>query len=197
MVLAWRGTDAELLELLKRRDVTGAAALFDRFQAQVNRLVWRVMGADSEHDDLVSHVFAIALAGVHRVRDASTLEGWMVCLTVNTVRSELRKRRFRRWFRFETDQQADEPAYSVDHDAREALRRTYTLLDRLPASERIAFVLRFIEGLALGDVAASCGCSLATIKRRLSSAENAFTRLAAQDPVLAERLTAGGRWEPS
>ena len=37
-----------------------------------------------------------------------------------------------------------------------------------PADERIAFSLRFIDGMELTEAASACGCSLATIKRRLA-----------------------------
>ena len=65
------------------------------------------------------------------------------------------------------------------------------MLDTLPADERIAFALRYIDERPLLEVAEACDCSLATIKRRLSKAEQRFTRLAQRDTVLAERLARG------
>jgi RNA polymerase sigma-70 factor (ECF subfamily) len=37
--------------------------------------------------------------------------------------------------------------------------------------ERIAFCLRHVEGMKLEEVARACGCSLATAKRRVASAQ--------------------------
>ncbi|MEZ4298352.1 MAG: sigma-70 region 4 domain-containing protein [Polyangiaceae bacterium] len=67
-----------------------------------------------------------------------------------------------------------------------ALEATYAVLGELPADERIAFALRFIEGMELTEVAASCGVSLATVKRRIGRAEGRSVEKARQHPILAE-----------
>lgn len=184
--------DAELLEMARRGDPRTGAALFDRCEAQVNRIVWRVLGADQCHDDLVQQVFVALLRGLSRVREPDALAGWVAAVTVNTVRSELRRRRIRRlWVRSEPDALDLAEAPAPNHEARELLRRTYAVLAKLPSDERIAFGLRYIDEMPLADVAAACGCSLATIKRRLQSAQARFRRLAQRDPALAERLGEG------
>ncbi len=179
----------ELLAMARAGHPRTGALLFDRYEATVNRLVWRVLGADDAHDDIVHQVFVALLAGVRKVRDAAGLDGWVIVVTVNTVRSEIRRRRIRRlWLRSEPEaiDLAEAPAPS--HEARELLRRTYAVLAHLPADERIAFTLRFIDEQPLTAVAEACGCSLATIKRRLTAARARFRRLADRDPALAEHL---------
>jgi RNA polymerase sigma-70 factor (ECF subfamily) len=179
----------ELLRMTQRGDPRTGAVLFDRCEAQVNRIVWRVLGADEAHDDVVQEVFVALLRGLARVRDPEAIPGWVAVVTVNTVRSEIRRRRIRRlWMRSEPEaiDLAEVPAQS--HEARELLRRTYAVLAKLPADERIAFGLRFIDEMPLTEVAAACDCSLATIKRRLQAAQARFRRLAQRDPALAERL---------
>lgn len=187
-----RPAAAAVLEMAQAGDPRTGAALFDRYEAQVNRIVWRVLGADEAHDDLVQQVFIALLKGLGRVREAEALDGWVAVVTINTVRSEIRRRRIRRlWTRDEPLALDLAEAPAVPHEARELLRRTYAVLDKLPADERIAFGLRFIDEMPLAEVAAACGCSLATIKRRLQSAQARFRRLAAKDPALAERLRLG------
>ena len=83
--------------------------------------------------------------------------------------------------------------------ARRALRETYKTLDTLPANERIAFVLRFIDGLTLPEAAAAAGTSLATFKRRLSRAEKKFLERVRERPLLQQWLqgfSAGRRAQP-
>ena len=55
----------------------------------------------------------------------------------------------------------------------------------MPADQRIAFSLRYIEGMSLHEVAEAAGCSLATIKRRLTRAQAAFLEASRKDPLLA------------
>ena len=48
--------------------------------------------------------------------------------------------------------------------------------------------LRFMAGFGLEELAEVCGCSLATVKRRLLEARRQFETLARNDPVLIEWL---------
>ncbi|MEZ4313044.1 MAG: sigma-70 region 4 domain-containing protein [Polyangiaceae bacterium] len=86
---------------------------------------------------------------------------------------------------------------AADKEVRGALEATYAVLGELPADERIAFALRFIEGMELTEVAASCGVSLATIKRRIGRAEGRFVEKARRHPILAGRVEGGTRWTAS
>ena len=192
--MAWSGTDEELLALARRGDRAAAAsAVYYRFSEDVNRLVWRVLGADAEHDDVVQQVFVHIISGLPKVRDAERLGAWMTSVCVKTVRTEIRRRRVRRFWSAGPAEIARIAAPVEDHEARELLEKVYTLLDALPADERIAFVLRYIDERPLLELAETCDCSLATIKRRLSKAEKRFARLAGRDAAIAERLARGTR----
>ncbi|MBI5542453.1 MAG: sigma-70 family RNA polymerase sigma factor [Deltaproteobacteria bacterium] len=173
-----------IVDGLHRGDPNAASALFDRAGERVNRLVWRMLGADPEHDDLVHQVFVDALANVHKLRDPESLDRWIVSITLNIVRKELRTRRLRRLLRLDVED-ADAPSPELDPERHMLARRFYSLLEQLSADEQIAFTLRLLEGCALAEVAAACECSLATAKRRLSRALASFTRLAQVDPVLS------------
>ncbi len=192
--LPWNGTDEELVARLRAGGAGAAAVLFDRFGDDVNRLVWRTLGADADHDDLVQQTFLEILKNVHKVRDPSRLRSWVVSVTLNTVRSEIRKRRFRRPFFADAPAEHDFGHLGEDHEAHELLSQTYAILDRLPANERIAFVLRYIEGYKLTEGAEACGCSLATFKRRLARAERTFSHHASKVPALADRMRQSKRW---
>ena len=60
--------------------------------------------------------------------------------------------------------------------------KSTSILDRLPVDERLAFALRYINGLELVAVAAACDVSLATVKRRLQRAERSFVAAAKRRP---------------
>ena len=47
----------------------------------------------------------------------------------------------------------------------------YSVLNRIPAGPRAAWVLRYLLDEPLDRVAEMCGCSLATAKRRIAAAE--------------------------
>jgi RNA polymerase sigma-70 factor (ECF subfamily) len=56
-------------------------------------------------------------------------------------------------------------------DVTAEIRHLYGRLTEFPSEERVALVLRRVEGLELTEIAAQMGLSLATVKRRIASAE--------------------------
>jgi RNA polymerase sigma-70 factor (ECF subfamily) len=169
----------EVRTLLARRDERAAAWLFDTYQAEVNRIVWTLLGADGDHDDIVHEAMCSILKSAHRVTDTDKLKGWVRIVTVNTVRLTLRKRRWLKLFgALDDDAEGDRfEALVPDEGQRETARHTYRALSTLTADERSALVLRHIEGFELTEVAEAMGCSLATIKRWLARAEDKFQRV--------------------
>lgn len=187
-VLAFAVSDEALLDGLRGGQGNAVLALFDRYGRHVERVVARILGADPDLPDVVHDVFAGILAGACKVREASALKDWLTSVAIFRARTFIRRRARRRlWERvFPTTELPDRPAPVRDDAAVEAIQVTYRLLDRLPADERITFSLRRLDGMKLTDIAASCGVSLATTKRRLSRAEAKFDALAKTEPALAE-----------
>lgn len=164
-----------LAELVRRAALGEREAVgefFDRFEGEVNRLVWTMLGADADHDDLVNEAFEAMLGKLSSVRAPAALHGWIRQVTVNTVRMELRRRRWRRLFGSSDEQALEHPDLRVPDEAERArLRDLYTALGKLGPDDRTMVVLRHLEGLELTELAATYEFSLATLKRRLSRAE--------------------------
>lgn len=177
-------SNSEIVDGVLNRDTQAAAALYDRFAGHVNRLVWRLLGGDEEHDDVVQQVFVSALTSMGKLKDPQALGGWLVGIAINTVRRELRNRKARRIFRL-VPGTSELPHETLDPDRQLLTPRFYTVVSRLRAADRIVFILRFLEGYTLGECAAACRCSLATVKRRLTRARRVFFKYARMDPVLA------------
>lgn len=167
--------DEAFLALLRAKDPDAVATFFDRYEREVNSLVWSLLGADLEHDDLVHDAFESMLRGIRGVRTLDALPGWVRMVTVNTVRQSLRKRRWKRLFS-PLDDVPEPAAHQVlDEGRRETVRQVYRALDGLDTGARAALVLRHLEGYELTEVAEALGISLATAKRWLVKAEARFT----------------------
>ena len=189
--------DAALVAGLRAAEPWARAALFDRFAPQVERVLQRILGRDLHTDieDLLHDTFVQALASLDRLRDPAAMLGWMQSIAAHTAYRAIRARRARRWLRFlEPSELPDIHVDGVAPEHVEAYRRTYALLERMPAAERIAFALRHVDGMELGRLAEINDCSLATIKRRLAKAERRFARAAERDEVLRPWVVEGGRW---
>ncbi|MDC3960540.1 RNA polymerase sigma factor [Polyangium jinanense] len=189
--------DMAIVRGLRAGEPWARAALFDRCGPSVERIVRRILGRCDRDQiaELVHEVFVQAMASLDKLRDPDALVGWMQMVATHTVYKAIRARRARRWLLFWAPAELPEPMVEdVDSSVAEAFRRTYAALDKLPADERVAFVLRYVEGLEVERVAALCEVSLSTIKRRLDRAETRFAAIARGDEVLRGWLEEGGRW---
>jgi RNA polymerase sigma-70 factor (ECF subfamily) len=188
-------SDSAIVTALRAGQPAGGAALYDRYHQHVRRVLVRVLGSGADVNDLVQDVFVSAIDGIARLEDPESLRGWLASIAVFRARAEIRKRSRTRWFPlFGNDELPDVVAVVATPEIDEAVRTTYRVLDKLSADERIAFALRFIDGMELVEIAEACGVSLATLKRRLSRAQKKFVGMARTYPELAEWLSGGGRW---
>ncbi len=171
--------EAELAELIAgvaRRDRASVGRFFDRFEDEVNRIIWALLGADSEHDDLVHLAFSEMLENIARVERPIALRGWVRAVAVNVVRKALRARRWRRLFAPEEEGLERFDPWVPGEAQRELIRGVYRVLAQLPAEQRTVLVLRHLEGYELSELAEAMRCSLATAKRWLARAETNFSK---------------------
>ncbi|MGH1346182.1 MAG: RNA polymerase sigma factor [Nannocystales bacterium] len=173
-----------------------AAVLYDRHGADVNRVVRSLLGPDPEHDDIVQRVFSVALEKLDGLRERAALRPWLVAIAANTTRDELRRRRRWRWLNLTgSDDTTEVPAPGEDLEGRALLKRFYATVHDLPPDDRIVFLFRYVDERPLAEIASVCGCSVATVKRRLRRANERFLRRAQRDPELLDRIQRGTRWE--
>jgi RNA polymerase sigma-70 factor, ECF subfamily len=177
-----------LVDALRGGDPAAPADLFDRYGMSVHRVLVRIIGAnDPESNDLLHDTFLRALQSVDRLRKPHALKSWLHSIAVFTAREWLRARR-RMGHPQPPTAIPDRAAVSTAPETREAVRALYQILDTFPGDERIAFVLRFIEGMELTQVADTCRVSLSTARRRIKRAEVRFRKAAPSYPALDERL---------
>jgi RNA polymerase sigma-70 factor (ECF subfamily) len=172
------GDDAALVERARGGDRWAEEALYRRHGPRLLARVGRLLGDAVEAEDVVQEVFARAFARLAELREPAAFGGWVLRAAVRRVWGISRWRGVRR--RFGLDRGAAlylAPNATVSPEERALLGELEAVLQRLGTAERIAWSLRAIEGLTLPEVAAACGCSLATAKRRIAAAR---ARIAAE-----------------
>ena len=185
-------SDRAVVAAILAGQAAGGAALYDRHHQYVRRVLIRVLGPDADLHDLVQDVFVAAIDSIGRLEDPDALRSWLAGISVHTARVELRRRTRARWFPLFAREELPEVEAAVSTpEVDEAVRSTYRILAKLSAEERIAFALRFIEGMELVEVAEACEISLATTKRRLARARSKFENSARTYPELAGWLGGG------
>jgi RNA polymerase sigma-70 factor, ECF subfamily len=148
-------------------------AVFHQYSRYVAHIGFQLLGRnDQDLDDLVQEVFLVAGTSLKQMRDPGAIKGWLATITIRKARRHLRLNRLRATFGLREDfdytRIADSAASPED---RLMLARASRALDRIGPDQRMAWILRHVQGEHLDAVAALCDCSLATAKRRIAAAQ--------------------------
>jgi RNA polymerase sigma-70 factor, ECF subfamily len=166
--------DERLVLRAQRGDRWAEEALYRRHVIYIAGMVLRLLGHSDESEDVVQDTFAIALDQLAKVREPSSVRAWFAQIAVSQVRRRLRRRRLlsRLGLHPSIDHAKLESlaVQEADAEARTELAKLETALGELSTNDRLAWMLRYVEGEPLRQVAHLCGCSLATAKRRVVAA---------------------------
>ena len=175
---------------LVQRTLGGDSAAFEqlimRYERRVFSLSMKLLGATDDAQDAAQEVFLRAFKYIHRFDVQRPIEPWLMQMTVNVCRNIGRNRQ-RRWNTFpETVEPNVAPAQEsgnphngfVEEQERQML---WKALDSLPEKERMAVILRDIDGLPTSEVAEILGSSETTVRSQVSRArvrmKNAIDRM--------------------
>ncbi|HET9960154.1 MAG TPA: sigma-70 family RNA polymerase sigma factor [Polyangiaceae bacterium] len=173
-------TDAALVIAARGGEAWAQQALFERYARLVLGLSHRILPHPADAEDLAQDVFVHALNRLDSLQNPQAFASWISSIVVRTASKRLRTRRLLVRLGLRRDQPVDLESIVASGAPPEAaieLRAVYSVLHRLPAQERVAIVLRRVEGLELTEVAEQMGLSLATVKRRLARAEARLLKL--------------------
>jgi RNA polymerase sigma-70 factor (ECF subfamily) len=142
---------------------------FKRYAPHVAAIGFRILGSRDQMQDLVQDVFLKAHDWIARIDDPAALKSWLTTVTVREARARLRLRRVRAFFHLADNHNYAGVASPGASPAERALAtEIYGILDGVAVNARVAWTLRYVEGLTLPEIAQHCGCSLATVKRRVA-----------------------------
>ena len=169
--------DAAEVVRLVRLALGGEAAAFEQIMARYDRRVMtmamRLLGTRDDAQDAAQEVFLRAFKYLHRLDLQKPIEPWLMQMTVNVCRDIGRKRQQHRNTFLEMTS-PDELICDRTSDpllglAREQERRMMReALNGLPEKERLAIVLRDVEGLSTAEVAVILHSSETTVRSQIS-----------------------------
>jgi RNA polymerase sigma-70 factor (ECF subfamily) len=146
--------------------------IYRQYWRYVARIASRLLGRDDEVEDVLQEVFLIALERLPPLSDPAAVRGWLAAVTVRRVARRLRWRRVRAALRLDDVPDDGLVSSEIGPEQRSFVTSACRTLDRLPANQRIAWTLRYVEEEPLESVAQMCGCSIATAKRWIASARS-------------------------
>ena len=167
--------DAELVARVRAGDRAAETQLYRAHVAAAAALAMRLLGRTGDAEDVVQDAFVTAFARMNQLRDGALFGAWLMRITVHEVHRRFRKRKLMRALGLDRGEDdatlARFAAPHLDADQRAQLIALDRVLSRMPVRERVAWMLRYVEGQELAEIASACEASLATIKRWLARAD--------------------------
>lgn len=170
--------DASLVARAAAGDDRAFTAIYRRHARYVAGVAYRLMGQDSELDDVVQETFVAASEGLASLEDGARLKHWLVTIAVRRVARRLERRQRQRWLHGIFGRTAPRSATPEVEGEAYALHQA---LAGISADRRVPWTLHVVEGMTLPEVAEHCGVSLATVKRRIAEAGELLEKRGGRD----------------
>jgi RNA polymerase sigma-70 factor, ECF subfamily len=148
-----------------KSDPAAFGQLYDRYAGQIYRFVRARVRDDGLAEDITAEVFLSALRHIKSYQDQGRpFSCWLYRIAVNAVASHYRGKRTP----LSLDEQLDLVSPRLDPldevVGRERIRNVWQAVDRLPAQQRAAMILKFSEDMTMEEVGAVLGKSRAAAK---------------------------------
>jgi len=161
--------EPSLLAAARAGNLSALGRIYELTQHRARRFARRLVGDDAAAEDLVQDVFAQLPRLLGRYRGDGPFEMFLLGVVSRRARRHLRTaiRRRKLHDRFSVAADASPPTPECDTDRHELATLLVRALDTLPRDQRVAFVLREVEGLTSAEAAAVEGVPEATIRTRV------------------------------
>jgi RNA polymerase sigma-70 factor (ECF subfamily) len=164
------------IETLVRRTLAGDTASFEqivlRYERRVMTLCLRLLRGADEAQDAAQEVFLRAFKYIHRLDLQRPIEPWLMRMTVNVCHDIYRKK-LRRHQTFsetsatETDPKDEAPDPYSGFAWEQQRQLLWRALQELPEKEKMAVILRDVEGFSTAEVAEILGSSEGTVRSQI------------------------------
>jgi RNA polymerase sigma-70 factor (ECF subfamily) len=170
-------SDADCVGAVLAGDAEAFGTLVERYQHSYMRFAVRMLGSRDEADEALQAAFVRAYRALAQCRDAARFGAWLYRIVVNECRT-LATRRGRRQRWFVRDEVALEQAPAADPGDGAGVREEIQhALHQLPADQREAFVLKYVEELSYDEMAEITGVRVSALKMRVNRACQRLRRL--------------------
>ena len=178
-------TDAEVIEAVLQGDVERYGELVERYQLAAWKLALSFVGNLEDTKELAQDGFVQAYRHLRQFRGEARFSTWLYRIIANECKDFFRAQARRPELVTLSVDNAEEDSIPFDladpeGDPRDALQarelaaRITRALERLPMTQRTAFVLHHLNGLTLQEVADVMGCQVGTVKAHLFRASEAL-----------------------
>jgi RNA polymerase sigma-70 factor (ECF subfamily) len=161
----------ELIQHSREGDANSFNKLVESYQQQVYNLCLRMLGNVPDAEDATQDAFISAWKAIKGFRRGN-FRAWLSRIAANACRDQLRRQKRHAEVSLETsvselrnDTGGQLENQVLSHELAQEIQRGLTTL---PYQQRLAVVLRDIEGFSYEEISQTMHCSLGTVRSRLS-----------------------------
>jgi RNA polymerase sigma-70 factor (ECF subfamily) len=175
--------ERRLIEASSRGEAEAFGTLVQAHENQVYGLAFQMLRETEEAQDVTQEVFLNFFRNLGQFRFESRLSTWLYRVTANTVKNHWKyHQRRRRENHVSLDERLDDAPSLADQipdpgagprlqaENREMARIVHERMGQLVPEHLEVLVMRFRQGLSYDEIAQALGCSLGTVKSRISRA---------------------------
>jgi len=152
-------------------------ALYDSHKTAVYAFAYRLTQNRGEAEDLFQETWLRVAQSFPKVLDMKKVKAWLFTIAANLHRDALRKKRIRRLFLFQRKWEFDQESACYEDSSlpsrsdnangskRMDIGRDISLaVAKLPATQRLIFVLKEVEGFKQSEISEMLGMPIGTVK---------------------------------
>jgi RNA polymerase sigma-70 factor, ECF subfamily len=160
--------DAILVQAAQAGDIDAFEAIVRSHQAGVYRVALRMLGSQTDAQDVTQETFVRAWRSLGRFRSDSAVSTWLYRIVTRRCLDVIAARRTTEYLDEDLQTSAAGPSESAEQ--RERLKAVTRAIATLPAEQRAALILREFESLSYQEVADVLGTTVAAVKGRIHRA---------------------------
>lgn len=163
-------SDENLMSLLANGGQSAFDELYKRYSRPMLNFFYRLLDRDRERaEDMLHDLFLKIIEKPEFYDDSKSFRAWFYTLAGNMVRNEYRSRQvsndYERNVTVQPEQLTDGPEVALDRKLFE--RQLQSEIDRFDPEQNMLFQLRFVEEMAVRQIAEILECPEGTVKSRL------------------------------
>ena len=187
--------ELEQIRKCQQGDAEAFTEILKTYEKKVFNLALRMMGNHEDANDLAQEAFIRVYQSIHTFRGDARFSTWLYRIATNVCLDELRKRSRRKTESLDVPVQTqdgsvlrevpdwtDNPEEALDRQGiREMVRQG---IETLPEEQKIALILRDLQGHTYEEIAEILHISLGTVKSRINRGRQALKSIFLNDREL-------------
>lgn len=164
--------EAELISRCQKGDQDAFKEIFDQYHKKVYRIAYGVVRRREDALDIVQEVFIKLFHSIRNFKGKSLFYTYLYRMTINAAIDHTRK-----MGKFPSSTLDEEGGIQLSDGVekrpdqvllhKELEGRVNAAMEKLPTDQRMALILREVEGLSYQEMAEAMGCSIGTVMSRL------------------------------